>query len=271
MALPARRERLLARASELRGRAAAHAAGRSRRPSRGELCAAADLLAAADRRSGSLGPGARHRGPGREGRDHRLRHRPRTSVLRPGRLRHARRLPERAAALHYGEGHRRARVRAEGLNRGKRACRVLRRRLESRHARRRHRRRQRRHERGRPARLGRGSACIPRQLQGLRRDEHGAEPERQLTRDRRRDRGGGGRRHERDQLLRWRAGDRAEPRHRRDRARRGGSRRRRTGRRGRERLQRSRRRVRVLARQLGTGDRGRCRRDRRQPDDSDAR
>ena len=58
-----------------------------------------------------------------------------------------------------------------------------------------------------------------------------AEPERELAGHRRRDRGGRRGRHGRDQLLGRRARDRAEPRHRRARTRRGGCRRRRPGRR----------------------------------------
>ena len=146
------------------------------------------------------------------------------------------------------------------------------RRLQPRHARRRYRGRKRGYAgRGRPAGLGRRAARVPRELQGVRRDELRAEPQRELARDRGRDRGRRRGRDGRDQLLGRRAGDRAQPRHRRARARCGSRSRRRAGRRRRERLQRFRRGLRLVARQLRGSDRRRRRRDRRQPDDEDAR
>ena len=65
---------------------------------------------------------------------------PEPPVLRSGGIHDARGLPERAAAIHVGEGHRRAGLRAEGLDRIERARCVLGGRLESRHVRRRDRR-----------------------------------------------------------------------------------------------------------------------------------
>ena len=153
-----------------------------------------------------------------------------------------------------------------------RARRVLGRRLEPRHARRRNRGRERGHAGGRrSAGLRRRAARIPRELQGVRRDELRAEPQRELARDRGRDRGRRRRRDGRDQLLGRRARDRAEPRHRRTRARCGSRSRRRAGGRRRERLQRLRRRLGLVARQLRSSDRRRRRGDRQQPDDEDTR
>ena len=68
-------------------------------------------------------------------------------------------------------------------------------------ARRGDRRRERRYSRRRPSHLGSCSARVPRQLQGLRRDRRRPEPQRQLTGDRRCDRGRRRRRHGRHQLL----------------------------------------------------------------------
>ena len=150
-------------------------------------------------------------------------------------------------------------------NRAEREARVQRRRLDARDARRRDRSRERRHPDRPGPRLGRGAARVPRQLQGLRADRLGAQPERELAGDRRRDRGGRRRRHGRHQLLGRRAGDRAEPRHRRARARRGRCGRRRSGGRGRQRLRRLRRRLGLVARQLRASDRGRRGRDQRHP------
>ena len=105
-----------------------------------------------------------------------------------------------------------------------------------------------------PAGGGRVSGVAPRAYLGNYKvfveTDSGLEPERELARDRRRDRGRRRRRDGRHQLLGRRAGDRAEPRHRRARARRGRRGRRRAGRRGRERLQRLRRRLGLVARQL---------------------
>ena len=82
--------------------------------------------------------------------------------------------------------------------------------------------------------------------------DDGPEPQCQLTRHRRSDRGRRRRRHGRHQLLRRGARDRAEPRHRRARSRRGGGGWRGTGDRGRQRLQRLRRRVGVLPCQVAS-------------------
>ena len=252
LALPARRERLLALAPELRAspRLRTLPGVRDVLPA-GQLRAAAVVDTAADRRARPVGPDARHRGPGREDRDHRLGDRRRPSLLRPGRLRDAGRISEGPGALHDGEGDRRAGLRAEERDRRERARRVLGRRLEPRHARRRDRRRKCGHAgRRRPAGLGRRAARVPRQLQGVRRDGLRAEPERELACDRGRDRGRRRGRDGRDQLLGRRAGDRAEPRHRRARARCGSRSRRRAGRRRRKRLQRLRRGLRLVAGQL---------------------
>ena len=124
----------------------------------------------ADRRTRAVGPDARHGRPGDEDRDHRLRGRSGSPVLRPDRLPHAAGVPERAAALHDGEGHRRSRLRAEGSRLAERTPRVQPGRLESRHARRGHRGRKRRHPGGRPSHLRGRAARVHRQLQGLRRD-----------------------------------------------------------------------------------------------------
>ena len=73
---------------------------------------------------------------------------PEPPVLRSDRIHDAAGLPEGAAALHDREGDRRARVRAEdGATAPSARARVQRRRLEPRHARRRHRRRERGHRR----------------------------------------------------------------------------------------------------------------------------
>ena len=113
--------------------------------------------------------------------------------------------------------------------------------------------------------------AYPRQLQGVRHDGLRAEPECELTGDRRRDRSSRRRWNGRDQLLGRRAGDRAKPGHRRARTRRSCCRRRRTGRRSRERLQRSRRRLRIVPRQLVTRHQRRRSRDQRQPGHEDTR
>ena len=102
----------------------------------------------------------------------------------------------------------------------------------------------------RTRRLRRRPARVHRELQGLRRDRLGPEPERELAGDRRRDRGRRRRRDGRHQLLGRRARDRAEPRHRRARARRRGSSRRRAGHRRRERLRGRRRRLGLVAGEL---------------------
>ena len=100
LALPARREWLLALASELRGRPTARARGRSRCPPGRQLRAAADVVAAADRRPALWGQALDTAGQGVKigiidsGID------PGAPVLRPGRVRDAGRLPEGPAAVH---------------------------------------------------------------------------------------------------------------------------------------------------------------------------
>ena len=216
-----------------------------------------------------MGVDARHCGAGSEDRDHRLGDRPRSPVLRSDRIHDAPGLSEGSAALHHREGDRRSRVRSEKWRHGsERTIGLQRGRLESRHARRRHRSRERRHRDGPGARLGRRASRIPRQLQGLRRDRLGPQPERELTRDRCRDRGCSRGRHGRHQLLGRRARDRAEPGYRRARARCGCCSRSRASGCGGERLQRLRRRLGLVAGQLGRGDQRRRRRD--QPDDAHA-
>ena len=115
-----------------------------------------------------------------------------------------------------------------------------------------HRGREREHARRRHRDQRDRAARVHRQLQGA----HGADrrrrrPRRQRPGDRRRDRGGGERRHGRHQPLDRRAGDRAVTRPRRARARRGGSGRRCPGRRRRERLRRLRRGIARVAGKLG--------------------
>ena len=219
LALPARRERLLRDAARARGAAARAAPAASATCCAPELRAAARRLAAADRRARALGRRARHGRSGSEDRDHRLRHRPDAPVLRRRSATRCRGLPEGPARFTTAKVIV-ARVFAPERDRGERAGGLRRGRLQPRHARRRHRSRERGHAGGGPADLRRRAARVPRQLQGLRRDRLGPEPERQRAGDRRGDRGRRRRRDGRHQLLGRRAGDRAEPRHRRARARR---------------------------------------------------
>ena len=168
----------------------------------GSYAPQADLPATADRRPRDLGTDARHRGPGSQDRDHRLGYRPRSSVLRPGRVHDAAGLSQGSAAIHDREGDRRSVVRSEdGRDRAKRAACVQRGRQLSWDARRGDRRRERGYRRRRPPHLGSCAARVPRQLQGLRRDGRRPEPERKLAGDRRRDRGRRRRRHGCHQLL----------------------------------------------------------------------
>ena len=115
LAVSARRQRVLAHASGGRPPPSPIPAGGPQDPPRGrELRAAGRVHRGADRRTRALGPDARHGRPGDEDRDHRLRGRPGSPVLRPDRLLHAAGVPEGAGALHDGEGHRRSRLRTEG-------------------------------------------------------------------------------------------------------------------------------------------------------------
>ncbi len=106
---------------------------------------------AADRRAGDLGQRPLDRGPGAEDRRHRRGRRPDTSVLRPGRLHDAARLPEGEHGVHDREGDRRARLRPRLDDLEERATPVRPRALGPRHARRRDRGRKLRH-RGQPTR-----------------------------------------------------------------------------------------------------------------------
>ncbi len=106
--------------------------------------------------------------------------------------------------------------------------------------------------------LGRRAQGLPRQLQGADGAER-VRAERELGRDRRRNRGRGPRRDGRDQPLARRGGDRAQPRHRRCRARRSSRRRGRAGRRRRQQLRGARRGIRHVAGELRPRDHGRRR------------
>ena len=270
LALPARRERLLAHAS------VTQVARLRALPGVRDVLPAASYepqLTSSPQQIGApalWGPDARHRRSGREDRDHRLGHRSRAPVLRSDRLRHAGRLPEGSAALHDCEGDRRARVRAKERDGGERARGL--RDDDSSHGthvagiaagQRRDERRRRRVSGVAPrAYLGNykvfvqtssglspnaNSPAIVAAIEAAVADGmdvinfSGGEPEIEPSRDivalgARRGRSGG----------------------------------RRAGRRRRERLQRPRRGLRVVTGQLGPRDRGRRRRDRRESHDADA-
>ncbi len=214
----------------------------------------------------ALGLRAHLRGERRQDRGARRRRRRRPPVLRRARLPDADRLPARPAPVHEQQGDRRALLRARQHDLEARGQGVRSRLVHPRHPCRRHRGRQLRypHLDGRHD-LRRRSARLHRQLQGAERAHRRPWTERQLARDRRRDRGGRRGRHGRDQSVARRAGDRPSPRPGRPCPRRGGQGRGRVRRRGRQRLRRARSRLAALARHLRRGDHGRLRRFRRRP------